>query len=745
VSTVTVSWKAFWTTLGVVVAGTWAGLAALVGFPAWATILVFVGVACLFSAVATRVVHGCRMFRQVSHRSKQHIVHLLTGAAAGHALWVAAFALRPALWPLWLAVLAGLGVVEYLLAHGQQYLLTQLKPVAPTQMAIARREAAAARARQQREDDTTVSMFRAALADAQLAWVQVRGWRPVGIEKPGDVPYGAAFTLQVPSARAIVDSGDKAAAANAVLGPQYEEKLAIALADVLSEANRRQGLTEVRLNSDWVTIDKLPQAGAYEATVVNKDVMDMVFEFKDDLTWTTMSTPAVFGRMMSGQLFRQPLNGHSRAIGGSTWGKSSLFHVEVAHVTRADAVAWVGGVEKLYDLVAGWIECYRNTGVRPPFDWIANGQLDTLRMVVAALNVARWRQRQPLHLRTGWPVLVVFLDEVSFFADNRDVRVKYQGREITASQALGIGMKGAASANVIFKMASQRSTNDNFGDAGGDVNANWIYSTVFHSGEEAEIGRVLGNNWYKLRNPTHRGECWLSSEETGGVPRRMKVPYIQSVDPMKQRLHNGLTIADVAWARQQFERELDAGSARAAGEHYERRHQLVDDELMAYLTGGFVDLDELEEGDDGYDELGAGDEVRALSSPAAQRGFDAAQSAVAAMLAARGALPPTPTAATGSDTIEGGGSSVAVAAPPAERERVETSSVLDLNQHRNLADRVAAIVRQAGGTVTKPEIAEQLTAAGFDLGDGQVLTNALTACVKKGTLTRPVKGVYFAS
>lgn len=727
----TVSWKAFWAVFGAVLTGTWAGLAALIGIPAWATIPVFAAVAWLFSVVANRVVHGSRMFHQVSHRSKRHIVHLLTGAAAAHTLWVVVFALRPTLWPVWLLVLAGVGAVEYLLAHGQQYLLTQLKPVAPSQEVVQRRAAAAQRAAQ-READKTRQMFETALVDARLGWVKVKSWKSVGVEKPGDKPYGAEFLLQVPSARAVAQT-DKGAAASAALGPQHAEPLAIALANVLSDASIAQGGGEVELHSDWVTFTKLPQAGAYSVTVVNEDVMDRTFAYVDDQDWTTMATPAVFGKEMNGRIFKQPLAGHSRAIGGSRWGKSSQFHVEVAHCTKADAVVWVGGVEKLYDLVAGWIESYRGKGMRPPIDWIANGQLDTLRMVVAAMNVARWRQRQPMHKRVGWPYLIVFLDEVSFFADNRRVTIKYQGQDVNAGQILATCMKGAASANVLFKMASQRSTNDQFGDKGGEVNTNWMYSSVFHSADEAEVGRVMGNAYYKLENPAHRGECWLRSAETQGQPRRMKVPYIQSVDPTQPLLHSGPTLADVAWARRLFERELDAGSQRAAGEHYERRHTMVDDEMMRYLTGDYVDLSEL-----GEDEDAGG------MTNAAQAGYDFARASIEAMYAAQGALP-SGGPATDSDGAEGSGAGVAVAAPPAEREPAAAHRVLDFNQHRSLADRVAAIIRQAEGPVTKEAITTALTDAGVDLGDGQVLTNALTAGVKAGAFTRKERGIYVAS
>lgn len=78
-------------------------------------------------------------------------------------------------------------------------------------------------------------------------------------------------------------------------------------------------------------------------------------------------------------------------------------------------------------------------------------------------------------------------------------------------------------------------------------------------------------------------------------------------------------------------------------------------------------------------------------------------------------------------------------------EPAAAHAVLDLDEHRSLADRAAAVVRQAGRPVTKQEIADALTQLGVDLGEGQVLTNALTACVKKGALTRPTQGVYVAS
>jgi hypothetical protein len=383
------------------------------------------------------------------------------------------------------------------------------------------------------------------------------------------------------------------------------EALAIALAEI----------TGRNVESDWVRLRKERAAGTYSITVTNRDLMAEVIPYVDDPTPTSITVPALVGVEIDGREHRERLDQHSRAVGGSTSGKSSLFQCELAHATRCtDAIVWVGGVQKLYDLVAGWVEPYYGKDMRSPLDWIAHGQTDTLTMMASAMAVARWRQRQPMHLRQ-WRTILLYLDEFSFVAQSSQ-KIWFQGEWVTASRLASGLLRGAASGNVYVKFGSQRSTTDHYGDQGGDVIANIGVNYAFRSKDFAEVGRLT--NDYKLPVPKSSGENYRLSDAD---PLHLKAPYIQTNDPSKPRLHNGVTLADIAWSR----RHLVAGGLTeteglaAAGPAYAARHQIVDDRFMTYLTTG----DEVDD-DANPDAKGeVYDSVRAqLAELAAKSGLD---------------------------------------------------------------------------------------------------------------------------
>ena len=291
------------------------------------------------------------------------------------------------------------------------------------------------------------------------------------------------------------------------LTPRAMEMIAIALAEI----------TGRDVESDWVRVRKESGAGLYSITITNRNIMSEVIEYVDDPTPTSITAPALRGIEIDGREYKEPLDQHERDIGSSTYGKSSLIHLKLAHATRStDALTWVGGVQKLYDLVGPWVEPYHNKGLRPPLDWIAHGQTDTLCMMAAAMAVARWRQRQPMS-RRQWRKIVVFLDEFSFVAQSRQ-KIMFQGEWVDASWLISGLLRGAASGNVHVHVATQRSTVDHFGDKGGDVIANIAVNSAFRSKDWAEIGRLT--NDYKVPVPTGPASTTCSPTLTRSTSRR---------------------------------------------------------------------------------------------------------------------------------------------------------------------------------------------------------------------------------
>ena len=726
----TVSFKVFWIVIGSAASVAIAVSSVVLALPLLVTTAMAGGCAAAFVAGLRLVVHGGGpMFARVKHDARVTLVRWSTLGAAAYAAWAIGAAYRPDLWMAWVLGLTGLGWLAHAVAQAHEYLLTLPRHSVPLMAANARPMAVAAPAPVSAEDQPTL-IIKETLRRARMDYLNVLSWQSVG----APVAYGVRYRVRTPGRRLPAEgSKDTDKRDRSALSLADAEPIAIALQDVLG----------IELESEWVAISKERGAGTYTLTVVTQDVMAAVYPYPNRPQWHSITDPALVGYSLSGEAYYLLLKAHGMIVGTSTWGKSSLLHAIIAHLTLCgDALLWVCGTQKLYDLVAGWIECYAGTDRDLPLNWIANGQADTLRTLAAAMAIARWRQSRPMHKRGGWPTIVIIFDEASFGLDNRTDRIMFQGVERTASELVNEIAKGAASADVFIILASQRSTQSNLGDEGTNIAANMSWSAVFKSQDQAEVGRMMGLGHYKLPVPRHRGEMWLAAGD-GNLPQNLKAPYLQSVDPTKPKLHDGATIAEVAWSRRDYVTPLDAGSARAAdiatGGAYSARHTRMDAAMAAYLTGETHHDDEAENDQLGYgagehravEHLAAGDLVTAgaMSGPG-RAGYELAAAELDRLLTQTGAEPgvpaPRPTPAP-------------AAAGPARA----AGAVLTLAERRPRGERVVAIVREAGRALTRAEVLDLLRASG-DEADGQLVMNALSKAVADGLLTRPGRGLYQA-
>jgi hypothetical protein len=676
-----ISWKLFWSAGGAVLTAAVAAMMVLTKVPVLVCVLVMAGLAVVFVAVANKVVHGAELFDRIKIESRIEIVRWLAAAAAVHAVWGVVFRLKPSLWMLWVGSLAGLALLEYWVARGHEYLLTRIKPTADA------RKAERAEMALQRDADLVVRKMRYALSLSGHDWLVIKDWEPIGVRVP---PVGVRYEARVPSRMAV--AGKTKDGKNAgKLDSADVEPIAIAMSEAL----------ETELATDWVHITKKPGAGAYSISVLTEDVMTQTYEYVDTPEWTSITTPALVGYDIGGEPYRMRLDQHGADVGMSRWGKSSLVNVRFAHTTRcADAVQWVCGVEKLYDLVGPWIEPYLGTDLPLPFDAIASGPQDTAEMLATVMRIARWRQQQPHHTRKGFKKIIIELDEASFALVIRNVFATYEEMKKNLSELAVMIVKGAGSGGAHLHLAAQRGTHNNWGDHGGDINAGLSWQTVFKSKDPAEIGRATGD--FQLSPPRHKGEYWLEPGEDGKPVIKLKAPYMQETDPQREKLHNGATISDVAWARRNFHTELDEGSARAAGEWYRTRHTRATAALVAYLTGNYEPV------------------------PAHGSAHDEAMAQVEAEVQAM----------------------ISVAgwqADPAPMTQESGGGVATMVGQQTRAERIATIV---GGSTT-PMSPVDILAALKDQGDTsaspQVVTNALGKLVQDGALTRRDRGEYVAN
>lgn len=553
-----IEWKLFWTLAGAVVSLSLAVLT-VVGV-LWATLTAILAgaLALVAGLLGYVIVDACEMWRHAEDWQRKRVAAGTAAAALAYATWTITTALLPHT-PLNLTIMAAalgvLGPAVYWSARGVEFRLRKLRPPAHVRVETDPGELLGNKER----------VVAAAMRAAGLGFVRV-------LPDCEPLRAGAGWQFRVRTvSKAQLARGERAAAQTELTG-RHMEALAIALAEI----------TGRDVESSWVRHRKERQAGTYSITVTNRDLMAEVIPYVDDPTPTSITAPALRGIEIDGREYREPLKVHERDIGSSTYGKSSLFNLKIAHTTRCtDALTWVGGVQKLYDLVGPWLEPYLNTGIRPPLNRVAHGQTDTLTMMASAMSIARWRQRQPMHLRK-WRTIMLFLDEFSFVAQSRQ-KVCFEGEWVDASWLVSALLRGAASADIYIHMATQRSTLDHFGDKGGDVIANIALNNAFRSKDWAEIGRLT--NDYKLPTPNWPGEYYLLSS---GEPLNLKAPYIQTTDPSKPKLHDGPTIAEVSWSRRHLVGPdlTEAEGLAAAGAAYTTRHQLVDDRMMAYLTRG---------------------------------------------------------------------------------------------------------------------------------------------------------------
>lgn len=714
-----VSWKTFWVSLGAALSSAVAGALVLYRVPLTLVVPGLVGLVAVCIGLATRVVHGSHMFRQLALHTRSQMLRSLSVAFVAHAFWIVVFVLRPQHWLLWAVVLLALALAEYGLAHGHEYLLTKVtarpkaarpapeEPHAENFQGYTPADEFAASG-----SNKSLTVFKAGLTQAGYGWLRVSSqWSPVR-------DFGIQFHVKVPSARALKTSRSNKEATASTFGIESAEEIAKGLGEVLNRG----------LKTEWIGITQQEFAGTYGVLVTTQDTMTRLYPFEDTPEWTSIEELALAGYGRDAEPYYLSLKQHGQDIGATESGKTSLIHNKIAHVTRcADAVQWVCGVEKLYDLVAGWIEPYRGHDLPLPIDWIAYGQADVLEMLVAALNIARYRQRVPLALRRNWPKIVITLDEASFALRNRSMVAEYQGNKYTAAQLVAMLTQGAASAGVYVHLATQRSTNSQFGDEGGDTTAQMGYTAAFRSRDQGEVGRLVGD--YNLPMPRHQGAYWLDPG-SGALPVLLKAPYIQQVGADRKILHDGLTIVDVAWNRRHFHTSLDEGSATHAGEYYLARHTRMTPELEQYLTGMSLLPDEVDATDAAPTFVSAS--APASSGPpemsdAARVGYEAALATVASLRAGvQDAVPATATRLVDAPSVPHPTITVVRTLPRGSRQ-----------------DRILALMAERGDMRTS-EIVEALRE---QEGEDEVrnptsISNLLSAMVDAGVLHRLGKGHY---
>jgi len=471
------------------------------------------------------------------------------------------------------------------------------------------------------------------------------------------------------------------------------------------------------LNTDWVTITKPGRAGLRKITVMYEDVMANVIPHVDNLTPTTLASPFVAGVRPDRTVKEISLRGHARLVGGSTSGKSSLLHRIIAHLTRGAGLVWYGGNQKVYDFLAGWLEPYADLDLKPPIDFAVFGVQDTCEMLAAAMRIGRFRQNLDMHERGGRPPIFVILDESSYVLGDHQTTAVLNGVSYNASQLLGMFNAGITSAQMYSINATQLDVDAQSGDKGNLINAQMAWQAVFAIEDEGAVGRMAKN--YGVPMPRHRGEMWLRETIGGAGLDRLKVPYIQSIDPTAELLlPNGPTVADVSWARRHFADSwtLDAEETRAAGEVYASRFVRMTADYKAYLKGRSPSLS-----------ARVRSPITITRPPAPQENPTANPSGDPELIATVNQL-----AALGVELPD-----ILKPYVTAEPEQFLDSPQDDeLAARRNRMERIEDIVRGQDAPIGRAAIIERLTEQEGRKPNPNVVSNALSTLVERGRLIR---------
>lgn len=715
-------WKHFWAALGYVVTCGWATLPVL-----WDAPVVGVVGAVVTSAgvvlVGRHEAHAHPLFRQWRLDARRRITQLLSTGAGAHLLWVLAFEQRPQAWPAWLAALLAVSGAEVGVAEGLEYLVRReqrhaeqdanqqqerARPVVPQQQVEPSQLEELPPEQTDEEYAKVLRLGEAIFRRAQLAAVEIHGWHALS-------DTGVTFDAQIPDMAS--QSKHKKSQVTALSTSEHGEALAIAAGRQLGRA----------IESSWVQVYKQRQAGAYTVSVLTRDALADVHPYVDDPhARPSIKDPCDIGWRADQQQVFVRLDQNGFATGKSQSGKSSFEHRKFARVTQCyDAVQWVCGMSKVYDLVADWIEPYEDTDVEIPINWIAYGPRDTAEMLAAGLRIARDRQSQRKSERTGWKAIKINLDECSdVLKPDSGAWAKLDGKRRHASDLYAELSKTGKSGWVYVDRDTQYGVQNEGGTHGGMIQATTDITVAFQTNDPQDIGRAVGD--FKTAQPPHAGCYWIKRSAVD-APEMAKNEYLQESDPSKPVLHGGQTIRDIAWSRRDCDNTLDERAQAAAGPAYHRRHRFMGAALMGYLRPG-------SEGDDAEAKVAAGQASTSLDAPVTElpdpNGFpeddeDDPTPEGAGREEAHAALAGIPEIAA---MLSGGSSSEAAAADADSSD----GAVTELPR-QSRAERIVQIAQDADEPLTRGEILTALREDGDEPSE-QVVSNALGRLVKRGTL-----------
>lgn len=679
-----VSTKVVCVLAGLLATGAVAMLPAVLGAPTWSAVLAVLVVAVGVTVWARSVFLGGTAFELIGYGSRLNMARATTAATTVHVLWALLAPHDLWTWQWAAGLLVGLGALEWALAAWWDYQVTHVKPRA--QIAVPDRHLPAL-------ELDEVPPTAAGLMHEVLRQLGKDHYDQVA---DGALGYGGWWELQMLTPMQAAERAAKAEHASDPTKPfpklKIKDLTPLTSADCESIATTIQSLTGVEMMTDWVQVTSKRAAGRVVVTVTTEDVMAKAIPYTalDD-------TPRPRNEMAIGLDVRgEPVTvdpcQHWVIVGATGSGKSALENVVIGEgLVRGEV--WVCGAEKVWALMEDWVDLLgADDEVRI---WAVQGMDDTLKMMAAAMDVARYRQGLSAAQKGDLTPLWVVMTESPRVLMDKTMQITWEGRKYFASELTAHGGRSTLSAQVYWVWSAQDYDHEMFGDQAASIKKNSDLTVIVRSRNPDERRRAFGDSFYGLPDLYNRGEAYV---QNGRTPVHAKLFYPQESDPAKPLLHDGPTIQEIAKVRAGQRGGLDAGSARAAGVMYAERPLRMTAAHRDYLRG-------------------VGQRAPVVRDPEAEAAAQV-DAFLAQVMPKAKALPAAPPAAE-------------LPAP------VVGPVVPDLTW----GDRIIQLVTDAGGRMRRKDIRAGLVAAGAEPSEG-VLNNVLGDLKLAGRLKNPTIGLY---
>lgn len=530
---------------------------------------------------------GGTKLQEVAFSKRQRWAKAFVVGSTAHAAWILGAA--SADWWWWPLPLVAWGLVEWAVAAAWQYRVTHIRERAA--LVLARPGVLDA----ELVDDPDVADLTGlvdtddlvVLGEALLAGIGRGHYRVVDAEElPGQI--GATWLVRRQSQLAVAAQALREARRQAVLAgqdpntvppPKIEELTALTRKDADNLGLAYQELTGETVLRDGVDITPGEQVGEVTITVTLREIGTRAIPYTalDD----TPRDPDVL--VLGGDRRGRPVpinpRQHIKIIGATGSGKSAVETVLIAEGIVRGHVD-LCGAEKVFDLAEDLVD---NLGddVDMPIR-VVDGIEDTLRMIAAKLELARYRMSLPKARRVGLRPNWLVITESSRVLTDRSRTVHWNGRDWYADELIGHFGRSTLGAQVYLVLSSQDGLVDLWGNQAGSLHNNTGVTILVRSRNADERRRMLGDEYYGLPNLRQPGEAYIADN---APPVYAKALYPQETSPDKPVLHDGPTVADIGRVRARQAREFTGEELAAQGDWYRSLPRRMTDEYRDYLRG----------------------------------------------------------------------------------------------------------------------------------------------------------------